>query len=205
MVGIPLGVRGVLASCVTGKEVQSGREAIAVLSAAYEALCPEAADAADAPAAADEPDSGDIAALLAGEVAELKDIRKQPFAFRTVGINSLVFIQVQYEGGPTPTELVLHACRSARDAQQNTTRLCKRLYPIERTCAAHLPEMSAAAAKLTAQHFPADAAKGCSVRAAQLRSFPARFAAWAQAPALLLLTRRAHRARSALCAVFGGV
>ena len=149
-------------SGVGGKEVQTGHEAIKILSEAYEHLCPEAQDV--------EPDDGgdggggDISALLASEVAELKDIKKQPFVWKKLGISALVYVEVKYKDGPTPAELVGHICREAKATQQNKARLCSRFYPIENVCPSTMQAMESMAKEIASKHFPADAKEGTTVR-----------------------------------------
>lgn len=166
---IPFGARGVLVSCITGKEIPAAREAIAVFYEAYEVLCPASVDAKQA-----KPSDGDISALLANEVADLKDLSKQPFVFRKLGIPSLTFIEIRYAGSPSPTELVAHICRSAQTEKQNKTRLCSRFYPIEHVCPAKLDDIQELAKDLAATHFP-EQATPVSVRSLFLlflRNFP---------------------------------
>jgi hypothetical protein len=155
------GARGVLISTFNGKEAQGAREAINILSEAYESLCPEVADAKLKTSEDDK--GGDISALLANEVADLKDYSKQDFGFQLIGVKGLVFVQVQYEGGPTPSELVQHVCREVKASKQNKTRLCHRFYPVEHQCSADLEEMQKVAKEVLAKHFPADAAEGITV------------------------------------------
>lgn len=152
-----------LISVYSGKEAQGAREAINILSEAYETLCPEVADAKNQ-AVADNDEGGDISALLASEVADLKDHSKQDFGFQILGIKGLVFVDVKYKDGPTPTELVQHVCREVEASKQNKTRLCQRFYPVEHQCAANFEDMTALAKRILPEHFPADAAEGISVR-----------------------------------------
>jgi hypothetical protein len=151
----------VLISTYNGKESQGGREAINILSEAYEAMCPEAAVTKNL--TVDDDTGGDISALLASEVADLKDHSKQDFGFQLLGISGLVFVQVKYEGGPSPTELVQHVCRDVKATKQNKTRLCQRFYPVEHQCTADLEAMEAMAKEILPNHFPADAAEGIAV------------------------------------------
>jgi hypothetical protein len=142
-------------SCVTGKEIPAAREAISVLQEAHEALCP-----ASAPVETEQAKQadGDISALLASEVADLKDLSKQPFVFRKLGIPSLTFVEIRYAGSPSSTELVTHICRGVQHERQNKTRLCSRFYPIEHVCPAKLEDIQALAKDLAATHFPENAA-----------------------------------------------
>jgi hypothetical protein len=155
------GARGVLVSTYNGKEAKGAREAINILSEAYESMCPEAADAKIK--AGDTSEGGDISALIASEVANLKDHSKQDFGFQLLGINGLVFVQVNYEGGPSPSELVEHVCRKVKASKQNKTRLCQKFYPVEHQCTADLEDMERLAKEILPQHFPADAAEGVTV------------------------------------------
>lgn len=151
-----------LISCLTGKENLAAREGIAVLSEAYENLCPREGAEVDGDEAAQsdtlKPAQAieDISAILSKEVDELKDVKKQPFYYHTLGIPSLVYVEARYKSGPTPTELVAHACQVAKESKQNKTRLCSRFYPIERVCGSTMPEMEALAKEIADAHFPKD-------------------------------------------------
>jgi len=125
--GMPLGTRGVLVSCVTGKENHAAREAISIFAEAYEQLCP---GALEGPESNPSDAGGDISAIIACEVADLKDRSKQPFFFHNMGVASLVYVSFQYTDGPSAGELVTHACREAIKTQQNKTRLCNKFYPV---------------------------------------------------------------------------
>lgn len=155
--GIPQGTRGVLVSVYTGKEVQAGREAVNILTEAYEKLCPAADEGPDVA-------GGDISALLASEVADLKDTSKQPFSFKTLNIGSLVYVEVKYTDGPSPGALVAHVCREVKATQQNKTRLCNRFYPVEHVCAAKMEAIESLAKEIAVKNFPDDATEGTTVR-----------------------------------------
>ncbi len=157
-----IGSRGVLVSCVMGREQQAGREAVAILADAHEALAPPADAAGDDAAGGDAPPA-DIAAELAAEVAGLKDAKQQPLLWRDVGIPSLVYVEARYAGAPSPSALVAHACAAAKASGQNRARLCKRFYPVDATCASTPAAMAALAAELAAEHFPAGAAAGAGL------------------------------------------
>lgn len=157
-VSIPSGSRGVLISCVIGKETKAGREATNVFQEAYEHFCPDAADLADGDEAPDA--GGDISELLANEVKDLKDRSKQLFTVRNMSIPSLVYVSFNYKGGPTPAALVAHVCREAQRTKQNVTRLCSRFYPVDRVCSSTLASMEGIAKEIAAESFPEDAKVG---------------------------------------------
>lgn len=151
-----------LISTHTGKESQGAREGINILSEAYEALCPEVENAKNEAVGDDK--GGDISALLASEVADLKDHSKHDFGFQLLGINGLVFVQVKYEGGPSPTELVQHVCQEVKASKQNKTRFCQRFYPVQHQCTADLEAMQEMAKEVLPKHFPTDSTEGVAVR-----------------------------------------
>lgn len=62
---------------------------------AHEALRPGSTKPV-APAAA--ADVGDISALIASEVAELKDVSKQAFYYHNTGVNSVVYVEFKDPG-----------------------------------------------------------------------------------------------------------
>jgi tRNA acetyltransferase TAN1 len=152
--GLPLDSRGVLVSGWSGKEMAMGRDAVSILTEAYEALGGVSEDGNDA-SDADVP-VGDISAMLASEVAELKDRSKQPFHFITLGMPSLVYVRIKYEGGPGPVALVARACADIKESGQAKSRLITRFHPVEYVCAATVEDLENLGKKVAAAHFPAD-------------------------------------------------
>lgn len=146
---IPAGVRGVLVSAVAGKEAQAGREAITLLTEAYEKLCPDKAAAPAAP-----PPGGDIAAALASEVAALKSREGAVFAAHASGLNSVVFVEYRDAEGPSPTALAVAIAEEVKATQVNRTRFCCRLHPVEYQCYANMEKIDELAEKVVAAHFP---------------------------------------------------
>lgn len=135
-----------------------GRDAVSILTDAYEALGGNAAEDAS-PDAADAP-AGDISAALASEVADLKDRSKQPFYFMTLGVPSLVYVQIKYEGGPGPGALVAHVCADVKASGQTKSRMITRLHPVEYVCAATVEDLEALGKTVAASHFPPAPAAG---------------------------------------------
>lgn len=119
----------------------------------YEADHPESA-------AAPSTSGGDVAALLAAEVADLKDHRKSLFYYHPTGIHSTVFVEIKYPGSPGPCELVSRACEAARQSRRAGTKLCNRFYPVESTCYASLEKIREAGATLARERFPTTGAEG---------------------------------------------
>lgn len=159
--GMPVGSRGVLVSCVVGKERLAGQEAVAVLSEAYDSMTATKTQCSTEKEHATEEDGdsrqpADIGAALAAEVADLKDHSRQPFFYTTLGCPAIVYVECRYQEGPLPSQLVEWACSEAQRTKQNKTRLCHRFYPIDVTCPACTDTMQTIALKIASEHFPDD-------------------------------------------------
>ncbi|PSC72640.1 THUMP domain-containing family [Micractinium conductrix] len=165
--GVPLGSRGILVSCTNSKETPAGREAADLFTEIYEQLggtWKRAATAAGPTAGATDADAADapptdIAAALASEVAELKDTAKSPLFYHLTGIHSVVYLECKDADGPSPSAMVLAASEAAAAQQRNPTRWCLRFSPVELTCFASMEKIGELAAKVVAEHFPADTKK----------------------------------------------
>ena len=165
--GLPIGSRGVLVSCVVGKENLAGQEAVHVLTEAYEALAEKSKDGETAEetidgnskrkAGDDVANSTDIGAALAAEIDDLKDSEKKDFYYTKIGCPALVYVDIRYKDGPLPSDLVEHACREAKRTRQNQTRLCHRFYPLDRICPSNVEDMQKMADEISKEHFPEDA------------------------------------------------
>lgn len=161
--GITPGSRGVIVSCMQGREVKSGREAVSILAESLEDLKPPNQD--DNEAQHNEAEKGnDISALIASEVADLKDVKKRDFVVKLLGIASLLYVECNYDGDPSPSELVDHALRRAKETGQNKAKLCNRFYPVEYSCAATIEEINTLADKIAKDHFETEEGKGVKVR-----------------------------------------
>jgi len=152
-------------SCLTGREKQSAREAMNILSEALEELRGDHVDNASDPTEEEEEekDTGDISALLAQEISDLKDKKKQDFTIREMGIPSMVCIECAYKTGPMPSELVMHALENAKKTQQNKARFCKRFYPVDYSSSSTMEDMKAMAERIAKEHFPEKTADGKTV------------------------------------------
>ena len=157
--GIPLGTRGVVVSCLQGKEKKSGKEAIQIFSEALEALRPEPAKDSDENAGQGK----DISALLAEEVSGLKDRKKHDFTPIMLGIGSIIYIQFNFQGDPMPSQLVMHVIEEADKTKQNKTRLCSRFYPVDYTCPSGLEHIQKLGERVAALSFPKDATETVTV------------------------------------------
>ncbi|KDD75582.1 hypothetical protein H632_c607p0 [Helicosporidium sp. ATCC 50920] len=166
--GIPLGCRGVLVSCLGGKEQVAAREAIAMFSQLFEEMrddstvLNEAKKGAKQAEEAEEagPPSEDVDEALQAELDELRNTKAQPFYFHSTGIKSTVFVEMQYRGHPGPVELTVAASEQALARGKAGTRLCNRFYPIEHTCFASLDKIGSAARRFLEPVFgPAPPAK----------------------------------------------
>jgi len=140
-------------TCLQGKEKKGGKEAIQIFSEALETLRPEPENQSDEDAEQEK----DISALLAEEVSGLKDKKKHDFTPIMLGIASILYIQFNYQGDPSPSQLVMHVIEEAEKTRQNKTRLCNRFYPVEYTCPSGLEHMQKMGEKIAADSFPKDA------------------------------------------------
>ena len=154
--GVPLGSRGVVVSCVQGKELKSGREAVAIFTESLEELRPDQQQDQ-----VEQETKASISELLKSEVQDLQDRSKQDFNVRLLGISSIVYVEFTYKGDPSPSAVVDHALRKAQQEQQNKARLCARFYPVDYTCPATIEEMKRLGKTIAATHFPEDAKEGC--------------------------------------------
>ena len=134
-----------------------GREAISILTEAYEELCPDAGggDGGDDDVV---DDGGDISAQIANEVAQLKDKSKQPFDFMTMGVSALVYVQIKYKDGPSAAQLAAHVCRQIKSTQQKKSRLCSRFNPVDYVCAPTADAMKEMATESASRYFSQGAA-----------------------------------------------
>lgn len=155
-----------IVSCTAGKEGQAGREAISLISEAHEEITAiqskqnAASNEAEAKKDDDKGDDGnttqDFSALIAEEVADLKDEKKQPFDFMRIGIGALIYVIFKYKDGPSPAEIIEHICRQAKDSKQNRTRFCTRFYPVEHTCQTSKEALGELAKVIAQKYFPTD-------------------------------------------------
>lgn len=137
-------------SCMQGKENKSGREAINILSDALEILRPSVGDENHGE---ESKGTDNISALLANEVKDLKDKRKEEFTVRLLGVNSLIYIEQNFKGDPSPSALVDYVVRQAYQTGQNKAKLCNRFYPVEYTCGANLGEIEKLSKVIAKDHF----------------------------------------------------
>jgi len=147
---LPLGTRGILISCVSNKWKPAAQEAIRVLTPYYEELLP---------ATKAEEDSGkDISSLIANEIADLKNPRKQVFTVHDTGIPSLVYLEMaQSNAGPGPSEVMLAVAQDIQKTRQCKVRLCMRFTPVLAVCQADLGEVKQTANRILGPLFPAEA------------------------------------------------
>jgi len=157
---LPLDTKGVLVSCIAGKERNAGLEAISILTEAYEALVPDHNKAADG--SGDKNDdvkketTKDISSLLAEEVADLNNKDKHLFYFHDLKMPGMVYVEAKYKGvSPTPAELLIWTCERIHKEQQRKARLCNRFYPIDTVIEAEAKAMEKLANVIAEEHFPA--------------------------------------------------
>lgn len=138
---------------MTGREKQSAREAINILAESLEAL-QDAAGKDDGGTSANN--DQDISSLLANEIADLKDHKKQDFVIWEMGMPSIVYIECNYKNGPSASDLVFHLLESAIRTGQNKSRFCKRFYPIDYTSTSDLNDIKSMGEAVARDHFPKD-------------------------------------------------
>ncbi|MEW5313958.1 MAG: hypothetical protein WDW38_005488 [Sanguina aurantia] len=119
----------------------------------------ESAAAKPEPAEAGPPKpsaSRDIAALLAAEVAGLKDKTLQRFKLHQTGIKGTIYIMFMGEPAfPGPEAVVTSLLTEGRDTKVLRARHCSRFFPISHVCYGAPDEMKLEAVKVIEGHFPA--------------------------------------------------
>ncbi|DBB04027.1 hypothetical protein WJX77_007697 [Trebouxia sp. C0004] len=149
---LPVGSRGVLVSCIGGKEQYAAKDSIRILTEYYERLKgsadPAAPDTSAKPA--------DISSAIADEVAELQSHKGKLFVYHRVNVFGLIYIGFQTpDVHPTPSEVVQAAARDVLKTKQCLSKVCMRFMPIEGVCYAGLEDISKLGKKVLAEHFPA--------------------------------------------------
>lgn len=148
---LPVGSRGVLVSCIGGKEQYAAKDSIRILTEYYERLKgsadPAAPDMSAKPA--------DISSAIADEVAELQNHKGKLFVYHRVNVFGLIYIGFQTpDVHPTPSEVVQAAAQDVLKTKQCLSKVCMRFMPIEGVCYAGLEDISKLGKKVLAEHFP---------------------------------------------------
>ncbi|KAL0040875.1 hypothetical protein WJX79_008176 [Trebouxia sp. C0005] len=148
---LPVGSRGVLVSCIGGKEQYAAKDSIRILTEYYERLKgsadPAAPDTSAKPA--------DISSAIADEVAELQSNKGKLFVYHRVNVFGLIYIGFQTpDVHPTPSEVVQAAAQDVLKTKQCLSKVCMRFMPIEGVCYAGLEDISKLGKKVLAEHFP---------------------------------------------------
>lgn len=135
-------------SCVGGKENKAAFEAIDLFNEAFEALNPEGV-----PETEQAEFNQDIASIIAGEVAELKDHNRKKFVFHGLGHPGLVYVEFQYTSGPSPADVLIWAFERAKVTKQSYSRLCTRFYPVHHVGQATIQDMDQLAKLVVEEDF----------------------------------------------------
>ncbi|KAL3154495.1 hypothetical protein ABBQ32_013957 [Trebouxia sp. C0010 RCD-2024] len=148
---LPVGSRGVLVSCIGGKEQYAAKDSIRILTEYYDKLKgteqPAAPDTSSKPA--------DISSAIADEVAELQNPKGQLFVHHKVNVFGLIFIGFHTPSPhPTPSEVVQAAAQDVLKTKQCLSKVCMRFMPVEGVCYAGLEDISKLGKKVLAEHFP---------------------------------------------------
>lgn len=101
-------------------------------------------------------ESQDISTLLADEIKDLKDRKKQDFITWEMGLPSIVYLECNYKDGPSASELVFHMLDTAKKTGQNKSRFCKRFYPIDYTTTSQIDDIKRLGETVAKDHFPKD-------------------------------------------------
>jgi tRNA acetyltransferase TAN1 len=142
---------------VSGREKQSVREAINILGESLESLLGDnVSDTANGDTSPHGETKEDISSLLAGEIADLKDKKKQDFVAWEMGIPSIAFLECCYKDGPSASDLVFHMLDDVKKNGQNKSRFCKRFYPIDYSTTSALEDIKALGETIAREHFPKD-------------------------------------------------
>eukprot|EP00798_Chlamydomonas_sp_ICE-L_P021692 gene21692-28715_t len=103
----------------------------------------------------------DISALIAAEVAELKDKSKQRFTPHGMSVNGCVFIMFPQDiPTPSPVDVVISIMEEAKSTKTLRARHCNRMLPIMHTCFAGLEEIKKMGPLVVAGHFPKGGTEG---------------------------------------------
>lgn len=144
---------------MTGKEKQSVREAINILGESLDALRGGDGHDKDDTSKGDntkEEHTQDISSLLADEIADLKDKKKQDFVAWEMGMPSIAYVECCYKDGPSASDLVFHLLDDAKKSGQNKSRFCKRFYPIDYTTTSSIEDIKTLGETVAREHFPKD-------------------------------------------------
>ena len=120
-----------------------------------------AAEGQDGQGAADKEKEGskDISALLAAEVANLKDKSKHRFKHHETGIKGCQYVSFPPDG-PSPQDVVVSIMKEAKATMTLRARNCSRFLPVTHTCFASIESIKEMASKVLAGHFPAGEVEG---------------------------------------------
>ncbi|KAF6261244.1 hypothetical protein COO60DRAFT_1699940 [Scenedesmus sp. NREL 46B-D3] len=157
---IAVGSVGIYATCDSGKDKRATDELISMLEETFNRLGKDHVGRSDNTAAAADAGAeggkgGSIADMLAAEVAELKDKRKDRFKRREGGVRGTLFVEFPAEDDcPSPEEVVLDICRQVQATQSLPSRHLMRLLPVSHTCGINKEEITALAAKVAEKYFP---------------------------------------------------
>eukprot|EP00877_Chromochloris_zofingiensis_P003690 jgi/Chrzof1/13321/Cz07g28250.t1 len=179
---IPMGSVGILVTCDSGRERRALEEVTTLLDEAFQRLGhvpPTKAPAGkpqqqqqqqgqqqdkqqEQPAesgqevgafAAPAPQSVD--ALLAAEVAALKDKKKRRFQMHDTGVKGTFFLVFpDEEGCPSPCAAVTSILQHVKDTRLVPARYVLRLLPIMQSCFVSMDEIQALGKKIAEQEFP---------------------------------------------------
>eukprot|EP00878_Enallax_costatus_P012720 GHUV01013284.1.p1 GENE.GHUV01013284.1~~GHUV01013284.1.p1 ORF type:complete len:251 (+),score=109.78 GHUV01013284.1:275-1027(+) len=108
------------------------------------------------PAAADSSKQS-VEAMLAAEVAELKDRKKARFKRHETNVRGTAFVELpKAEGCPTPEEVAAEIAKHVRATQSLPSRHVMRIIPVSHTCFVSEDDLKVLATKVAEQHFPKD-------------------------------------------------
>ena len=164
---IPNHTRGVIVTSESFLEHKAIREASLLFEEHYDKLQKEsqggastsASAAADEGAAEKAEASKDISALLAAEVADLKDKSKHRFKHHETGIKGVQYVSFPADG-PSPQEVVVSVMKEAKATMTLRARNCSRFLPVSHTCFASVEAIKEMAPKVLEGHFPAEEVEG---------------------------------------------
>lgn len=142
------------------------REASLLFEEHYDKLQKESQGASTssvAPPAQEAPEkaegSKDISALLAAEVADLKDRSKHRFKHHETGIKGCQYVSFPPEG-PSPQDVVVSIMNEAKATMVLRARNCSRFLPVTHSCFASVEAIKEMGAKVLQGHFPGGDVEG---------------------------------------------
>lgn len=150
---IPHGSRGILVTCDNGREMKAFYEVVQLLEEYHDKLSKPASGKVET--ATEGPK--DVSAMLAQEVAQLKDKKTHKFQQHNTQVGGTIFVLFpEAPEHPGPVEVVEAIMRDLKSSMVPRTRYTLRMLPITNTCFANMDSIKDLSAKLMPESFPTE-------------------------------------------------